>query len=64
MTIATFPSPRQQLVYACAVIWCVRLLAFLTYRILMRGSDFRFDKLNQASAYQFFGWTSGGTWCS
>lgn len=57
------PSPRQTLVYGCAALWCLRLVAFVGYRVLVRGSDFRFDKLNRAKAYQFFGWTSGGTWC-
>lgn len=56
-------STRQKLVYGCAILWNIRLLAFLGYRILVRGSDWRFDKLNKATAYQFFGWTSGGTWC-
>jgi len=57
------PSARQNLVYGCAILWNIRLLCFLAYRIMVRGRDFRFDKLNEASGYQFFGWTSGGTWC-
>lgn len=57
------PSPRQHLVFGCALLWNTRLLAFLGYRIVRRGSDWRFDKLNLAYAYQLFGWTSGGTWC-
>lgn len=57
------PSTRQQIAYGCAIIWNIRLLCFLGYRIIVRGRDFRFDKLNEGQAYQFFGWTSGGTWC-
>jgi steroid 5-alpha reductase family enzyme len=62
-TIDGAPSPRQSLAYGCAVLWCLRLCGFVGYRVLVRGSDWRFDKLNQAWAYQLFGWTSGGTWC-
>ena len=61
--ISGSPSPRQSLAYGCALLWNARLLGFLCYRIVARGSDWRFDKLNLARAYQFFGWTSGGTWC-
>ena len=57
------PSPRVTLVHVLGMIWCVRICAFVGYRICVRGSDFRFDKLSKAYAYQFFGWTSGGTWC-
>ena len=57
------PSPRQTIVYACALLWCLRLGVFVGYRVFVRGSDWRFEKLNMAKAYQFFGWTSGGTWC-
>lgn len=61
--IATAPSLRQTIAYACGLLWCVRICAFVGYRVLVRGSDWRFDKLNMAKAYQLFGWTSGGTWC-
>ena len=58
------PSVRQKICYICAGIWCLRLLAFVGYRVIIRGSDFRFDKLNAyGKAYSFFAWTSGGTWC-
>lgn len=58
------PSVRQKICYICATIWCLRLLAFVGYRVIIRGSDFRFDKLNAyGQAYSFFAWTSGGTWC-
>lgn len=57
------PSVRQKTVYICATIWCLRLVAFVGYRIFARGSDFRFDKLMADRAYSFFAWTSGGTWC-
>jgi steroid 5-alpha reductase family enzyme len=56
-------STRQFIAYACALTWCIRLCAFVGYRVIVRGSDWRFDKLALAHAYQFFGWTSGGTWC-
>ena len=63
LTTIETPSPRQTLVHLLAMLWCVRICAFVGYRIYIRGSDFRFDKLNRAWAYQLFGWTSGGTWC-
>jgi len=56
-------STRQKLAFSAALIWNARLLGFLGYRIIVRGSDFRFDKLIKAHGYNFFGWTSGGTWC-
>lgn len=58
-----FPSLRHQLVFALAMLWCTRLVAFVGYRVVVRGGDFRFDRLIKAHAYNFFGWTSGGTWC-
>lgn len=63
LTIVGPPSSRQRLVYACATIWCMRLCAFVGYRVVVRGSDWRFKKLHKARAYSFFGWTSGGFWC-
>jgi steroid 5-alpha reductase family enzyme len=57
------PSLRQRIVFALAGLWIARLLAFLGYRIIMRGSDFRFSKLITEPCYNLFGWTSGGTWC-
>lgn len=57
------PSMRQTIIFGCALIWCIRLCAFVGYRVLVRGSDWRFDKLIKAHAYGFFAWTSGGTWC-
>lgn len=56
-------SARQQLVFGLAALWIARLLAFLAFRIVVRGSDFRFDKLATEPCYCLFGWTSGGTWC-
>jgi len=57
------PSTRAFLVHMCALLWCLRLCAFVGYRILVRGSDWRFDKLIKAHSYNLFGWVSGGTWC-
>ncbi len=57
------PTPRQMLAFGCAAVWGARLVAFLGYRILVRRRDWRFDKLVKATGYNFFGWTSGGTWC-
>jgi steroid 5-alpha reductase family enzyme len=57
------PTLRQQLVHFCALLWVVRLACFVFYRIAVRGADWRFDKLMNASEYNLFGWTSGGTWC-
>ena len=47
------PAPlslRQQLAFGLAMIWCIRLLAFLGYRVIVRGRDFRFDKLIQVES--------------
>jgi steroid 5-alpha reductase family enzyme len=57
------PSIRQQIVFGFALLWCVRLCAFVGYRVIIRGSDWRFDKLITSTSYNLFGWTSGGTWC-
>eukprot|EP00656_Telonema_subtile_P041336 TRINITY_DN46463_c0_g1_i3.p1 TRINITY_DN46463_c0_g1~~TRINITY_DN46463_c0_g1_i3.p1 ORF type:complete len:277 (-),score=52.68 TRINITY_DN46463_c0_g1_i3:283-1113(-) len=62
-TIQGEPSLRQQIVYGCAMMWCIRLFAFVGWRVLVRGSDWRFEKLIKSPAYNLFGWTSGGTWC-
>lgn len=51
------PSPRQNLVFSLALLWCTRLLIFLGYRVVVRGSDFRFDKLILEPCYNLFGWT-------
>ena len=51
------------IIFACALIWCVRLGLFLGYRVLVRLHDWRFEKLMTNRAYNLFGWTSGGTWC-
>merc|ERR1711871_1260801 len=56
-------SPRQKLVFTLAGLWIARLLLFLGYRVIVRGRDFRFDKLIGEPCYNLFGWTSGGTWC-
>jgi hypothetical protein len=54
----------RHLLHSCALlIWFLRLFCFVVYRIWVRGSDWRFDKLIQAKAYNLFGWTAGGTWC-
>jgi steroid 5-alpha reductase family enzyme len=57
------PNLRTSLVYLCALIWCIRLVVYVGYRVLVRGHDFRFEKLNKGVAYNFFAWTSGGVWC-
>lgn len=62
LSIQREPSTRQMLCFAISGLWCLRLASFVFYRIVIRGSDWRFDKLIKASAYNFFGWTSGGTW--
>ena len=57
------PTPSQQLVSLCALLWMTRLLGFLAFRIIHRGSDWRFDALSKNNSYNFFGWTCGGSWC-
>lgn len=57
------PNTRQNIAFGFAFLWCVRLCAFVGYRVLVRGSDWRFDKLITSVLYNLFGWTSGGTWC-
>ena len=62
LAAAAAASPRQRLVTAMALAWCARLGLFLGWRILARGSDWRFTKLMSEPAYNFFGWLSQGTW--
>jgi len=62
-TIRGTPTLRQTTVFYCASLWGLRLVSFVGYRVLVRGRDFRFDKLIKAPAYNLFGWTSGGSWC-
>lgn len=56
------PSNRASLVTFLALVWCARLGMFLGWRILKRGSDWRFKKLMSGAAYNCFGWVSQGTW--
>ncbi|GMI36809.1 hypothetical protein TrRE_jg6772 [Triparma retinervis] len=55
-------APSHVLTTALALVWCTRLGIFLGWRIMKRGSDWRFDKLMKAPAYNCFGWVSQGTW--
>ena len=57
------PTASQNVVFFGAFLWLIRLLGFLAYRIIRRGNDWRFDALIKNNAYNFFGWTCGGTWC-
>ena len=57
------PSPRQTVMFALACVWCLRLVVFVGYRVVVRGRDFRFDKLMRGRAYAFFAYTAGGIWC-
>jgi steroid 5-alpha reductase family enzyme len=57
------PSTRQTIVFMLGMFWCVRICSFVGYRIIVRGHDWRFDKLSTGKAYSFFAWTCGGTWC-
>jgi len=41
------PNDRQKLATALALLWTVRLGVFLGWRIIKRGSDWRFTKLVQ-----------------
>ena len=67
-SIGSAPSPRQIIAHACAAVWCIRLLAFVVFRVIARGSDWRFAKLSHGNlftrnhGYHMFGWTSGGLW--
>lgn len=56
------PNARQTLCLMIQMLWCVRLGVFLFYRILVRGRDWRFDKLITSSAYNLFCWVSQATW--
>jgi hypothetical protein len=62
--VATEPGPsnRASLITFLALVWCARLGIFLGWRILKRGSDWRFKKLMSCAAYNCFGWISQGTW--
>ena len=44
------PSARQTVVFALGLCWCVRICAFVGYRIMVRGRDWRFDKLSTNQA--------------
>lgn len=57
------PTESQSILHGCAIVWCVRLMLFVGYRVLVRGRDFRFEKLIKEPGYNLFGWVSGGTWC-
>lgn len=57
------PTESQVTILLCAFVWIFRLVSFLGYRIIARGSDWRFDALIKNRAYNLFGWTCGGTWC-
>lgn len=57
------PTEGQVAILLCAFVWIFRLVGFLGYRIVVRGSDWRFDALIKNRAYNLFGWTCGGTWC-
>ena len=57
------PTERQLYVFGCVMLWGVRLVAFVGYRVMKRGSDFRFDQLIKTPSYNLFAWTSGGSWC-
>lgn len=63
VTIKGDLSPSQIAIGTAAYLWIARLVGFLGYRIIKRGSDWRFDALIKNRAYNFFGWTSGATWC-
>ena len=36
------PTERQLYVFGCVMLWGVRLVAFVGYRVMKRGSDFRY----------------------
>jgi len=55
-------TDRQKLATGLALVWCARLGIFLGRRIFVRGSDWRFEKLMNGAAYNFFGWVCQGTW--
>ena len=61
-TYASNAASSHVLTTVLALIWCARLGFFLGWRIMKRGSDWRFDKLMKAPAYNCFGWVSQGTW--
>lgn len=56
------PSTRQMLCASAFYIWCIRLGWFLFHRILVRGSDWRFNKLITEPCYNGFCWVCQGTW--
>eukprot|EP00041_Stephanoeca_diplocostata_P015832 m.303991 g.303991 ORF g.303991 m.303991 type:complete len:309 (-) comp20171_c0_seq4:160-1086(-) len=61
-SISDTPTNRQQLCTGVAIVWCLRLGLFLFWRIITRGSDWRFDKLIQGYGYNLFAWICQGTW--
>lgn len=55
-------TDRQKLCTALAGMWLLRLGAFLAWRILVRGWDWRFAKLMDAFGYNMFCFVCQGTW--
>jgi steroid 5-alpha reductase family enzyme len=56
-------SFRQKVMLGAALIWISRLCIFVVWRVLHRGSDFRFTSLCRGHCFSLFGWTAGGVWC-
>jgi len=56
------PTTRQRLLTVMAFIWVARLGGFLTWRICVRGWDWRFAKLMDSFAYNMFCFVCQGTW--
>ncbi|KAJ3272282.1 hypothetical protein HDV01_005821 [Terramyces sp. JEL0728] len=54
--------PRQLLVSATTIAWCLRLGCFLLYRISKHGKDSRFDQIKTNPARFFVAWFLQGVW--
>ncbi|KAJ3326150.1 hypothetical protein HDV06_000026 [Boothiomyces sp. JEL0866] len=54
--------PRQLLVSATTILWCVRLGSYLLYRISKHGKDSRFDKIKVNPVRFFVAWFLQGVW--
>jgi steroid 5-alpha reductase family enzyme len=62
LTLGSQPDPRALLLGALALVWAVRLGAFLFARILRDASDRRFDSLKPSFGRFLLTWTLQGLW--
>lgn len=55
-------SWRKLLINACVIIWDVRLGAFCFIRMIIRGSDFRFEEIKHSASFYLFSHIAQSLW--